>query len=103
MLSFSFAVASEIKGSGVSITVLCPGPTKTKFLEKSSPVDLVNIDYNKMTDPSEVALAGYSALFKGKQLEIPGLKNKFNAIVAKLMPTRLLTDLLYRRRKKSIN
>lgn len=103
MLSFSIAVASEIKDSGVSITVLCPGPTKTKFLEKSSPVELVNIDYSKMADPAEVALAGYSSLVKGKQLEIPGLKNKFNAIVAKLMPTSLLTDLLYRRRKKSIN
>lgn len=103
MLSFSNAVASEIKDSGVSITVLCPGPTKTKFLEKSSPTELVHFDYSKMADPAEIALAGYTALVNGKQVEIPGIRNKLNAIVAKLMPTRLLTDLLYRRRKKSTN
>ena len=102
VLSFSQAVASEIKGTNVSLTVLCPGPVNTKFLKESSDAELQYIDYGKMSDPAEIAIAGLKALEKNKLVTVPGFRNKLIALAVKFIPSKILLDMIYRSRKKNI-
>ncbi len=73
LLSFSTSVATELKGTNVSMTVLCPGITKTGFQKavgSSDPKIKVN-----MASAGQVAEYGYRALLKGKVLAVPGFMN----------------------------
>ena len=83
LLSFSEAIANELKGTGVTVTVLCPGPTKTSFQqvvsEQASNDDSENkIEFN-MASSTEVAAYGYNAMKKAKTVAIPGILNKLLA------------------------
>ncbi|MGC2140751.1 MAG: SDR family oxidoreductase [Methylovirgula sp.] len=85
VLLFSEGLAEELAGSGVSLTCLCPGPTKTQFaatadLNKSRLFQLL---------PSEagpVARQGVAAMLAGKRLVIPGVLNKVLAFSGRLTP-----------------
>ncbi len=79
LLSFSEAIANELKGTGVTVTVLCPGPTKTSFQEVVSVNTSENSIAFNMASSSDVAIYGYKAMLKGKTVAIPGLLNKFLA------------------------
>lgn len=102
VLSFSEAVACEIKGTGISLTVLCPGPVNTKFLKESSDTELQYIEYEKMSTPVEIALAGIKSLEKNELVAVPGFRNKFNSIIVKFIPAKILMNILYRSRRKKI-
>jgi len=81
MLSFSEAIANELKGSGVTVTALCPGPIDTSFQE--SVAEHISKDDNKnkinfnMANAAEIANYGYQAMMKGTTVAIPGMVNKF--------------------------
>ncbi|GAA4886045.1 SDR family oxidoreductase [Flaviramulus aquimarinus] len=94
MLSFSEAIANELKGTGVTVTALCPGPTKTSFQETVSE----NICDNKikfnMACAKEVALYGYKAMLKGKTYAIPGGFNKFLAALPRFIPRNTATYIV---------
>ena len=83
LLSFSEAIANELKDTGVTVTVLCPGPTKTAFQQVVSDQAAEDSSENKiefnMASSSEVAEYGYKAMLKGKTVAIPGIINKFLA------------------------
>jgi len=103
LLSFSEAIANELKETGVTVTVLCPGPTKTAFQEVVSETASDNkIGFN-MACPSEVALYGYEAMKKGKTVAIPGYINKFLAslhrFVSRGMATKIVRNLQEKNRK----
>lgn len=77
LLSFSEAIANELKGTGVSVTALCPGQTKTGFQKVVSNASSENkISFN-IACPVEVAAYGYKAMLKGKVVAVPGIFNKF--------------------------
>lgn len=68
VLSFSLAVAAELKGSGVTVTAICPGPTKTGF---ESAADMKNSKMFTQFFPQtakSVAKCAYRAMMKGKPL-----------------------------------
>ncbi len=65
--SFSEAVADEVRGTGVTVTALCPGPTATGF-EKAADMGDKSTMFRKAASASEVAQTGYSAMKKGKTL-----------------------------------
>lgn len=102
VLMFSAAIAREIKNTGISLTVLCPGPTWTKFLEKSSE-DIIKINYNNMADPKDVVSYAYKALQKKKFVAVHGFGNNINSIIFKFIPMKILTDMMYRIRKNNLN
>jgi short-subunit dehydrogenase len=86
VISFSEAISNELEGTGVTVTVLCPGPTATGFqaaanLESSRIVSLLR----KATSRS-VAEAGYEAMMAGKVVAIPGVSNKISALAPRLFP-----------------
>ena len=85
MLSFSEAIANELKGTGVTVTALCPGPTKTAFQKTVSEDCSENKITFNMASAKTVAAYGYKAMLKGKSYAIPGRFNKFLAIIPRLV------------------
>jgi uncharacterized protein len=75
VLSFSEAIADELKGTGITITTLCPGPTKSGF-QKTANMERANLVRGNLPTPKKVAEYGFAAMMKGKRVAIEGLKNK---------------------------
>lgn len=94
ILSFSEAIANELKGTGVTVTALCPGPTKTEFQKVVSNSSSDNkISFN-MACPKEVVLYGYSAMIKGKTVAVPGVFNKFLSRLPRILPRNTATSIV---------
>jgi NAD(P)-dependent dehydrogenase (short-subunit alcohol dehydrogenase family) len=95
VLSFSEALAEELKESGVTVTALCPGPTATQFskraeLEKSR---LFKGGIVPVLDAATVAKIGYDGLSKGDPVVIPGLINKIGVFSVRLTPRKLVAQI----------
>ncbi|MBY6242492.1 SDR family oxidoreductase [Methylosinus sp. Sm6] len=96
--SFSEALAEELKGAGVRVTALCPGPVRTGFQARAG------FDYKgemmamrpALLPASEVARQGYEALAAGRRVIVPGLVNKFFVLAGRLAPRAFLMPLLAR-------
>ncbi len=78
VLSLSEAIHAELWGTNVSVTCLCPGPTKTGFGKDSEMEDLPIFRNNSM-DVVKVATAGYRGVRKQKRLIVPGIMNNLLA------------------------
>lgn len=96
LLSFTEAVAREIKGTGVSISVLCPGPTKTNFQSTVSENTSENKIAVNMASVITVASYGYNAFKKGKTVIIPGVMNQFLALLPRILPRKTATAIVYK-------
>jgi len=86
VVSFSEALATELKDmdTKVTVTCLCPGPTETHFFEGAN---IENSRAAQMTmDPNEVARTGYEALEKGERVHIPGAQNKVMTFMRRVIP-----------------
>ena len=94
VLSQTEATANEIKDSGVTISVLCPGPTKTDFAIKAGE-DKTKLMTNKkwIMNPDKVAHIGYKGLMKGKLIIIPGKLNKFLVMLTRFVPRWVATTI----------
>lgn len=100
VLSYTQAVAEEVRGSGVTVTALCPGPVETEFgevagLEGGQAGDA--LPRFMWVDAAAVAKAGIDAMAKGRMVVIPGAANRAGAALSPLVPKRLLLPLLSRR------
>jgi short-subunit dehydrogenase len=87
--SFSVALAEELRGTGVTVTTLCPGLTHSQFHARAG----MTRPHGLFMAADEVARDGYRAMMKGKPILISGWMNKFGANIAKVLPTRLTTRL----------
>jgi short-subunit dehydrogenase len=90
--SFSFALRNELKDTGVTVTVLMPGPTETEFFSRAGMEDTVAGQRKKM-DPAEVARIGYHAMQKGEGDVVAGLMNKLQAATAAVTPQTALAEM----------
>ncbi|MCF8296081.1 MAG: SDR family oxidoreductase [Saprospiraceae bacterium] len=93
VLSFTEAISNELKGSGVSATALCPGPTKTKFFDAAEVENPKFMQLLKMADSSSVAKYGYKSLMKGKVIAVPGFMNKLIVCSIRFTPRSVLRYL----------
>ena len=89
VLSFSEALANELKGTGVSLSVLCPGPTWSGF-QKSAGMESSKLFRRGVMSASDVAEIAYRDLMRGKTTIVPGWRNKILAFGARLSPRKLL-------------
>ena len=90
VLSLTESLSEECRGSGVYITALCPGLTKTDMVED---VQGSNVPDFLMSDPLDVAREGYDALMSGDVIRIPGLTNQAAIAWAKHQPRWLVRGL----------
>lgn len=101
ILSFSEAIANELKGTGVTVTCLCPGQTNTCFQEVVSNGTSSNkINFN-IACPKKVAKYGYEAMQKGKVVAIPGNFNKFLSKLPRFVSRRTATAVIRRIQEKN--
>jgi len=92
VLSFSEALAAELRGTGITVTALCPGPTKTEFGNVASG-GRDNRFRASAADATVVASYGYRAMLAGRALAIPGLANKLIAHGACFTPRAVVRHL----------
>jgi hypothetical protein len=92
VLSFSQALAEELEGTGLTVTALCPGSTRTEFFERAKMKDSRH-DW-QMMDAGVVAWIGYRGLMRGKRVVIPGLLNKFTSTLVNFIPTGVTTKIV---------
>ncbi|MGA7353830.1 MAG: SDR family oxidoreductase [Candidatus Cybelea sp.] len=90
VLSFSQALAEELRGTGVTVTCLAPGAAATGFAERASARRTLLFSMLPVADARSVARAGYDAMMRGQDLEVPGLWSKLVTLAARLTPRRLL-------------
>jgi uncharacterized protein len=90
VLSFSEAIANELEGTGVTVTVLCPGPTESGFQERANMQESKLVQSGLMkTD--DVAARGYAALKRGQTVVIPGFMNQMLALSPRFLPRKMIT------------
>jgi short-subunit dehydrogenase len=87
VLSFSQALWAETRGTGVTVTALCPGPTATGFVDAlDSDVSHTAI-YRRLAAPEPVVAAGLRGLDRDQAVVVPGLRNKVMANSGRFAPS----------------
>jgi len=94
VLSFSEAIANELAGTGVTVTVLAPGPTASGFQAAASLEESKLVVGKTLATSRDVALAAYEGVMAGEALVIPGLVNKMTAQMHRWLPRRMVTSLV---------
>jgi len=94
VLSFSEAIADELRDSGVTVTALCPGPTETGFAAVADMTASRLFNVAKPMSSAEVARAGYAAMRRGRRVVVPGVKNKLLTQSIRISPRRLVTTIV---------
>lgn len=92
VIHLSEAIAEEVDGSGVTVTVLCPGPVRTEFFKRSG-VAGKPLENTFAQDPEKVAEIGYKALMKGRRTIIPSWFYKILVFSIRLAPRKIATKI----------
>jgi uncharacterized protein len=90
VLSFSEAVSSELRGTGVTMTALCPGPVATEFVEAGGFKHDSPGPSFIWSSAEDVARAGIQGAAKGKRVVIPGIGNRAAAFFGQHGPRAVL-------------
>lgn len=96
VLSFSEAIGNELRGTGITVTALCPGPVRTGFAEEAGYATSNLFATPGVMEPAPVALAGYRGMMRGRAVVVPGWKNKVLLFAVRLGP-RWLVRLISRK------
>ncbi|MEW6618370.1 MAG: SDR family oxidoreductase [bacterium] len=93
ILSLSEALAEELEGSGVTVTTLCPGPTRTEF-PKRAQIEGINLFRGPVMEVSTVAKTGYRALMRGKRVVVCGFYNKAQIFLTRFTPRKVVAKIV---------
>lgn len=94
-LSFSVGLREELRGTGVRVTALCPGPVATGFATAAGNADLDDMLRTRLTavPADKVARSAWRALKRNEAVVVPGAVNRVGALGAKLAPLTLATRM----------
>jgi short-subunit dehydrogenase len=98
VVSFSLALAEECRGCGVTITALCPGPTRTEFFKRAG-MGRAPLAAAAMSAQT-VARIGYRDMLKGRPLSVTGWSNKLLVAATRLAPRMLLARVAAARNRR---
>lgn len=84
--NFSEAVAIELEGSGVRVCAICPGAVATEFWSVANRGTTAQVIPSGADSPDAIAAAGLDALFAGRRLALPRVKDSVNAFFLRLLP-----------------
>jgi len=85
VLSLSEALGEELRGTGVTVTALCPGPTQTGFAAAARTLGR-GVFSGQLHTAAEVARIGVGGALQGKRVVITGAKNKALIFLTRLSP-----------------
>jgi short-subunit dehydrogenase len=88
VLSFSEALAEELRGSGVTVTALCPGATRTEFAERAG-LTTRRLFRTGVLSAERVAHIGFDAMLRGRRSVIAGALNRATVIGTRFVPRAL--------------
>lgn len=94
--SFSRAICEEVRGTGVTVTTLCPGPTRTNFQSNAGMRKSIQLQKFNMMTAERVATLGIRGMLAGKRLVIPGFINQILAVGSRFVPLSLSLALIKR-------
>lgn len=86
VLHLTEGIAAEVAGSGVSVSVLCPGPVDTPFLGTAGIRRLSGVRRLALADPKQVARAGYRGALRGRVVINPGFLPRLVPWTVRLLP-----------------
>ena len=95
VLSFSQALAQEMRSRGVTVTALCPGPTATGFFDRVGG-HTAKLKSLGMMASMDVAQAGYRGMMVGRRTVVPGFMNKLTTSIVPFAPRALLLPIMAR-------
>jgi uncharacterized protein len=93
VLSFSEALAEELRKTQVTVTALCPGPTATGFAANAELINSRLFNFKKPATPEYVAKVGYNAMKRGRRVVVAGAMNKLLAQSVRISPRKLVTKV----------
>lgn len=95
VLSLTESLSEELKGTGVSITALCPGITATQMVSRAAATNdkLDRLPAFMIGDAGEVAAEGYRACLRGEVIKVPGLLNLATTLASRATPKWLLRGM----------
>lgn len=93
VISFSEAVAEELRGTGVTVTTFCPGPTATNFANVAGLSNSRLFRTGGVARADKTAELAYSAMMAGKRIAIPGFRNNLLAQGNRIAPRALATRI----------
>lgn len=93
VLSFSEGLAEELKGTGVTVTALCPGPTSTGFA-KTAEMGKSRLFKGRTATARDAAQTGIAGMLSGKRVVIDGAANKMSVTVTRIMPRAFLARVV---------
>jgi len=96
VLAFSEAIANELRGTGVSVTALCPGATESGFQDRAKLHDSPLVAGRKLTAAASVAAFGIAAMHAKKTVVIPGIANHAIPWAARLLPRSIVPAIVRR-------
>jgi len=96
VLSLSEALAVEAKGSGITVTALCPGPTETNFENRATTGTGMSAfkKFGKIPTAKEVAEYGWKTMMKGKRVAIHGRKFRMLLFLTRILPRKTVTYIV---------
>lgn len=89
VLSFTEGLAEELRGSGISATLLAPGATATEFARAAGVEGTLSFRRGAM-DARTVAKAGYEGMRAGRVIVVPRLRNRLSSLAVRLLPRSLV-------------
>lgn len=100
VLSFSEALAEEVRGSGVTVTALCPGATVSGFQARAAMEASKLVKGKRLMDAATVAQAGYDGFRRGASVVIPGFQNRLLVQSVRFTPRRWVTRIVHRMQER---
>jgi short-subunit dehydrogenase len=94
VLSLSEALFAELRGSGVTVTCLCPGSTESEFAQAAGMAGRGPMRFTMSA--AAVARQGYAATMAGRRLVVTGGVNKFATLMTRFAPRALVLDVARR-------
>jgi short-subunit dehydrogenase len=96
-LSFAEALHAELRGAGVSVTALCPGPVDTEFAERAGLADaFAQVPGFAKVSSADVAKQAISGLAKGRRVVVPGVSTRAVGLAGRYTPRAILLPTLRR-------
>lgn len=101
--SFTEALAAELENENITVTALCPGPTKTNFKDAANLEGSGLFSKQFVADARSVARAGFDGMMAGKVVVIPGINNKLTVFSTRVVPRSFMRRMVKRIQEKRGN